>query len=154
MVSKETMKKIDVSMVFLVVFAIAICVESYKLGLGRLNAPEPGLFPFLIGLTLGVLAAVYQLLVVFHPGFQVISRMYIPYRRIAPAIVGVFAYSFVLTKIGFIVATFLFVFFLLKVTERKSWGTSLLVSAGIVLVSYFLFRVWLGLQLPSGLLGL
>jgi hypothetical protein len=41
---------------FWLVISLAIAVESYRLGVGQLHAPQPGFLPFFASLLLGVLS--------------------------------------------------------------------------------------------------
>jgi hypothetical protein len=55
--------------------------------------------------------------------------------------------------LGFLFTTFLFVWFLLKIVERRGWGFSVGVAALVAGASYAVFDLWLKAQLPAGLLG-
>ncbi|MCX5908595.1 MAG: hypothetical protein NTY64_15815, partial [Deltaproteobacteria bacterium] len=58
----EPQKKLDVSLIFFMAVAMVIGVESFKLGIGTLRAPQAGFLPFLLGLALGLLSAARLLL--------------------------------------------------------------------------------------------
>jgi putative tricarboxylic transport membrane protein len=146
-------KKVDGSLFFFLLLSGAICLESYKMGLGTLSNPEPGFFPFLTGAILGILSMLW-LSINFLPGrpwgWMKIS---ISWKRVVPMLVGLFVYSLLLSFLGFCLATFLLVLALLKGIERKSWTSSGSVALGISVFSYIVFRIWLRVQLPEGFLG-
>lgn len=55
--------------------------------------------------------------------------------------------------VGFLVAVSLYLCFLLRFIERRSWATTLGVGVGATLVMFLLFRSWLGVPLPLGYFG-
>jgi hypothetical protein len=54
--------------------------------------------------------------------------------------------------LGYLVTTFLFVAFLLRIVERKSWAQAGAVALSASLVSYIIFGLLLGAPLPAGFL--
>jgi len=141
---------------FLLFFGAIICWEARKLDMGRIVKPGPGFFPFWLGLFLVFVAAA----LIIHD------------RRINPAepapalwkgrqwnkiicVLGVLLlYAFFLEFFGYLVATFFLMFFLFRSVEKQKWGV--VISGSIIssLLTYFLFKVWLQVQLPTGLLGI
>jgi putative tricarboxylic transport membrane protein len=65
---------------------------------------------------------------------------------------GLIAYVLVLKPIGFILTTFLFVFYLMKFICKKRWSISIGTGVIFSLVSYGLFAYLLGTPLPKGYL--
>lgn len=135
----------------LLVFAAVAAVESARLlPLGVTRNPGPGFFPWWLSLALGLLALV------------LLGQWWLA--RPAPSlageragflkVVGVLAvlavYSLVLDMIGYPIATFVVVLFMLRVTEPHRWplalGMALLAAGG----SYVVFAVWLDVPLPAG----
>lgn len=147
-------KKVDGSLFFFVLLSGAICFESYKLGLGSLSNPAPGLFPFLTGAILGFLSILWLVINLLPGGPWGWAKISISWGRVVPMLGGLFLYSVLLNFLGFALATFLLILGLLKGIERKSWVSSGLVALGISIFSYIVFRIWLRVQLPEGFLGL
>jgi putative tricarboxylic transport membrane protein len=145
--------KVDGSLFFFILLAGAICLESYKLGLGSLSEPAPGLFPFLTGVTLGFLSFLWLVINFLPGGPWGWLKISISWGRAVPMLGGLFLYSILLNFLGFALATFLLILALLKGIERKSWVSSGLVALGISIFSYIVFRIWLRVQLPEGFLG-
>ena len=150
--NNKNRKTTDISLIFFILFSAAICVESYKLGLGSFNAPNPGLFPFLISIMLGVLAT-FRLLVSLFLGIANVPKISTPLKRIFPLMASFFAYPILTNELGFVIPTFLLVVFLLKVIEAKSWRVTIVVSVGLVFFTYLIFKILLGIQLPRGFIG-
>ena len=132
-------KKIDVSLIFFIILSVAICIESYKLEIGTFSAAKAGTFPFFAGLILGILS-VAQLLFDFLP------------QKVCHTI-KILAYTLLMDKLGFFITTLFFIAFLLKVIESKSWLVVTLVAVSITLFTHLVFKVWLDVPLPKGVIG-
>lgn len=63
-------------------------------------------------------------------------------------------YALVLTRLGFLIATFGLMALLFGVLGRSQWWIRAIAALVTVLVAYAVFRMWLEVQLPKGLLGL
>ncbi len=138
----------------LLLFAALAAVESARLlPFGVVRNPGPGFFPWWVGLALGLLALV-QLGHTFRA--RAVPRPAAEEGRFLK-VVGVLAlltgYALVLDTVGYPIATFVVVLFMLRVTEPHRWplalGIALLAAGG----SYVLFAVWLAVPLPAGLLS-
>lgn len=76
------------------------------------------------------------------------------WRRVA-FVFGVLAlYVATLPSSGFLPATALLVLILLRALGAFSWPTTLVLAGAIALASHIVFKHWLGMPIPSGLLGL
>ncbi len=148
----ETKKKLDISLIFFVAVGTAICVESFKLGLGTLRSPQAGFLPFLLGLALGALAAARLLVDLSGQGALEWLKISISTRRVVPILLALFAYAFLLDILGFFLDTFLLVLFLIRGVESRPWWVAGLGALGISFFCYLVFRVWLQVQLPMGFL--
>lgn len=135
-------------------FGVLVALEAQTLKLGRISRPEPGFFPFWLGIALVILGAV--LAVSSRRGTAAESEgswKELKWEKIVYSLVSVLAYAFLLQPLGFLISTFILMFLLFRVVGDQKW---FVVAAGSVitsLVTYLLFRVWLQVQLPSGLLG-
>ena len=61
-------------------------------------------------------------------------------------------YTFLLRPLGFIPATFLFLFFLLRFVAPQNWKVVIGFSIVAALACYAFFVLWLGASLPPGIL--
>lgn len=133
-------------------FAAVAAFESVRLlPFGVVRNPGPGFFPWWMSLALGLLALVLL-------GQSLLGR---PMGRLdeqggrllkVAGILAVLAlYSLILESVGYPIATFVVVLFMLQVTEPHRWplalGMALLAAGG----SYVVFAVWLDVPLPVGL---
>lgn len=139
---------------------IAIAAGAYQLGIGALNNPGPGLFPFVIGVcmtSLGVsLAAtgLRQPAPLPAPASSEVSRPSPGNARAAITVVAALAfYALALERLGFLMCTAVFLAAQLAVLGRKSLVASVAWSAAITAGSYLVFAKLLKITLPAGLLG-
>ena len=132
---------------------------SNKLGLGSFRDPGAGLMPFLVGLTL-FLVSLYLLISSFLKmggRDQTVKeeRSQSSFWKISLLLGCLFAYELLLAKLGYLIATFLLLTILFRVTGSKRWSVIviLIMSASVALVTYFAFSS-LGLRFPKGILNL
>lgn len=130
-----------------------LMILSYKLGLGRLRDPGPGLMPFLVGVFLLLTSLFLLRASLFRKGIRDETGKEEPgqtnFLKIGIVLVSLFAYAFLLEILGYCLVTFLVLFFLFRSMGSK-WSFSLVVSVLTVLISYFLFT-YLGIRFPWGI---
>ena len=139
------------------VLGLAQCVESFNLGLGSVSEPGTGFMPFVMGLVM-ILLAVSLLL---EANFTLKrSRLHkvslwseVHWKRVVYITMLLLAYSFLLPKLGYIIATFLVMVFLLKSGEPVKWPAAILVGALTSGLSYLIFGFWLNVSFPRGMLS-
>lgn len=155
---KNTIRGLDIfSGLFLLLFAIFIAVESYRLGLGEWNNPGAGYFAFGAALVLGIMS-----LSVFVKGLRKRSEKEISisdserlqWQNVVSVLTGMIVYTLIFDKIGFILSTFLLIVFFLRVVAPQRWFVTILIAFFCAVGSYLLFNVLLGAELPKGVLGL
>jgi len=131
----------------------AIATAAYKLGIGALNNPGPGLFPFGIGIGMAALS-----LSVAATGIRAVAAPAVAAApgRAAPVmavIAALMLYAVALERIGFLLCTLLFLVGLLGVLGRRNWLVAAAASACITAGSYLIFAKFLKINLPVGPLG-
>jgi putative tricarboxylic transport membrane protein len=135
------------------VLGIVICIGSTKLGLGAFHRPGPGFMPFLAGSLLGVLGCILTLTKT-QKGLEKKEDGEISIRKFLAkgvfAFIVSFMYIFLLEPLGFVVGTFLLFFSLLKIMGTRKWFSPFLISFFAVVLSYFVFIVWLKISFPKG----
>ena len=62
-------------------------------------------------------------------------------------------YALVLEWLGFLLSTFGLLVFFFRTLQRQSWLVVVTGSLATSLLSYLVFKTWLGVNLPGGLLG-
>jgi putative tricarboxylic transport membrane protein len=156
---KEKVQIIPV--LFWIGFSLLVMALSYKLGLedktGMTGAwnPGPGLMPFLCAsllllVALGLLGS--MLLRRSRQEKEKTKPGRMNYGKILLVLGTLFAYAFLLEKLGYLVMTFLLLGLLFWRMGTK-WNYALAASVGTALLTYFLFT-YLGLLFPEGILKL
>lgn len=126
-------------------------VAARGLSLGELNAPGPGLWPFMVGLLVTVTSAV--LLVVDDPAD------YEPWTRgtviIVGGLVSLGVFILLFQALGFLVPAVLMLLLWLKVFAEEPWKWAIPLALGGALVLHLVFVEALGVPFPEGVvLGL
>ena len=140
---------------FWLLFSLITCIEAYRLGLGAINQPGPGLFPFGAGVVMLVLslAALFQSMARKEKGERTIGHERLRWWNIVVIPATIIAYAFSLEKIGFLITTFLFMCLLLKIVEPQTWKTAILGGLITTVVANVIFNVIFQAQIPRGILG-
>jgi putative tricarboxylic transport membrane protein len=143
---------------FLVLFGIFICWEARKLDMGRVVKPGPGFFPFWLGLAL----IIVSLALLFNYGRKKIDPSLssqdlwkgLHWEKVLYSLVALLLYALFLETLGYILATVLLTLFFFRAIEPQKWVVVIFGSVITSFITYFLFKVWLQVQLPTGLWGL
>lgn len=139
-----------------VFLGIGICIGSVKLRLGDFHKPGPGFMPFLSGsflILFGLIIAVSTI----SKGLEKEKTkgkeawMNVNWKSFLFTLLALFVYALLLEPIGFYITTFMFLFFLFKLTEPKRWLMPIVFAGISVILSYLIFSTWLKVQFPSGI---
>jgi putative tricarboxylic transport membrane protein len=139
---------------------ISLCIGSIKLKLGDLRMPGPGFMPFISGIFLGVFGLILTLSAIpkkFGEEEELNGKKIwkeVNCGKLLLTLIFSFGYGFLLEPLGFLITTFIFLFFLFKLTQPKRWVMPLVLSVGSVVTSYLFFHIWLKCQFPMGILRL
>ena len=151
----------------LIVFALGIFVvyhSYYSLKIGILITPGAGFLPFLCGLALIALGIVWRLQTALFkappqaakdedPTVSVceVAPAPLPGSRVklCLAFVTTVAYAFLFERIGFFIATLLFMLSWQMVVERERWLKAIIITVLCAAAMYTLFSYLLRVELPS-----
>ena len=130
---------------------------AYRLGLGSVNRPEPGFFPFWICFGL----AATSLYLIWrsprpNPEDEATAQAVFTlagYRRVLSVMAGTALFGLLLEVSGFLAATFIFMAFCWLVIDRQSLLRGLLISGIASAAAFVLFVKLLNVHFPRGLLG-
>lgn len=152
------MEKYDkITSLFLLFLSILICILSVKLpvGLGSLRDPGPAFLPFWSGVVMGLLSLVVYLKSIRKKSAEVRGSWFPKEQWINLILVlaALTAYAFLLDILGFLITTFLLMFFLFKVMGAMRWAWAIGGSIIFSVISYWIFYLWLKVQLPKGFFG-
>jgi putative tricarboxylic transport membrane protein len=136
---------------------IALTIGSYKLKLGSLHTPGPGLMPFLLGIALSLCS-----LPILIRAFPMVMRKSretdediwsgIHFKKLILVVGSLMGYTVLLERVGYVVTAFFVLVILFKTVESQRWSLVVVLSVLSVISTYILFVVILNVQLPSGLL--
>ena len=149
------MTKYDrMSTLFFVGLAIAIIVESTRMGRGSLSNPGPGLIPLGSGLVIGILS-----LIVFVGTFRSSSKeggrdKAVTFSwSIISALISMVVFGFLINPLGFYTATFLWLGFVCRWIARMGWKAAILLAVIATFSTWFLFGYFLEIRFPLGMMG-
>ena len=117
----------------------------------------PGLLPFIVGGILSLLSCILL--------FQSFTRKVAPelkkpfwtnplgWKAVLVTLLAAAIYPFALKGLGFLLSTYLFLFFLFTIIGHQTWWKACLGGVSTALIGYLIFEVWLKANMPRGILG-
>lgn len=146
-----------ISSLFWMAMGVGICYGGVDLELGSLRDPGSGFMFFwvgvvMIGLSLSILIRATKKMAV--AGELKVLWTEIRWKKIVSVLAVLFLYAYAFSFLGFILSTILLLIFLFKSVEPQRWLWAILGAIISTLAAYGIFRLWLGSQLPKGLLGI
>jgi putative tricarboxylic transport membrane protein len=151
------MNRIDrVSSIVWLVVSIAIVGGSLSYALGTLSSPGPGFLPLTCGMIMTGLSLVVYVQAVWKGKKEAEKQGETFWTsrspKLAAALVILLAYSFLLEILGYVLMTFIFLLFVLKVVEPTPWRTAITEAVLATVISYAVLELWLKVPLPLGVL--
>lgn len=140
--------------VFLILVGIATGFHSWwNLHLGSMQHPDSGFQPFLASVLLVVCSTIWLMQNLGkaekeEPFFEG------PWLRPTLALVLMFLYGLAFERLGYVVATLLFMLAWTFLVEREKWLKSVLVSVITTAAMWLVFAKFLTVPLPGGVLDL
>ena len=139
----------------LLAFGLFAVIQARGLRFGTVAAPGPGFFPLCLAAAL-CLAAVGLIVRAWRAapaGAPAPTATGSPRRfAVAGTLGALLVYALVLEWLGFLLATFALLVFFFRALQRQSWLVVVTGSLATSLLSYLIFKTWLGINLPGGLL--
>jgi putative tricarboxylic transport membrane protein len=137
---------------FLMILSAAVISEALELEVGTPNNPGSGFMIFGAAMVLGLLALhqVIKSLRFYKPRSESEERIH--WARILAVILANVLYICLFQPVGYLVCTFLFLWFLFQVIERGHWFQRLTGAALTSFITYILFARVLQLNLPRGVI--
>jgi putative tricarboxylic transport membrane protein len=145
------------SSLFWSLVGILFCIGGVHYGLRRSEIPGPGFLPFVTGLILVALSLILLLsrLVSKRDGGDLAEEP-MPrgeaLKRILQALGALCLYVLILEPLGFAMTTFLFMVGILRLEPRR-WTFIIPAALGATAFFFLLFKVFLRVPLPPGILG-
>lgn len=135
--------------------SIAIILGSLAYSFGSWSHPGPGFLPLLCGVIMAALSLLIfiQATLIGQAGVKKKEEgtfFTARWGKLIAALAVLFAYALFIEIVGFVVMTFAFMLFVLKVVEPTKWRTALITSVLTTGISYLLFVSWLKVLMPKG----
>ena len=148
----KTLNKI--SAIFFLILGITVLIHGIGLGL-RVNLDVgPGFLPAIVGGILSGLSVILLFQSIFAKAFSEPKGAFWAHpngwKSVFLTIAAAASYPFILYYLGFLLATFLLLFFLLLVIAGFRWWVSGILGIGTSTVAYLVFEIWLKANLPMG----
>jgi len=151
-------KKQDIiSSLFWMVIGGGVCYGGYDLELGTLRDPGSGFMFFWVGIIMMGLSLSIFLRAMREKsktGEMKLIWSEVQWKKIIAVIIALFLYAYAFNTLGFIFCTTLILIFLFKAVEPQRWSVAVLGAILSTLSAYLVFQLWLGSQLPKGLLNI
>lgn len=133
-----------------IVLSILICLGSVNMGVGKLHEPGPGLMPLGAGIFLGILSLIQLLARGPASGEDQMGYQGVKWGRLFLVVLSLIAFTVLLPVLGYLLTTFLVMFFLYKSIEPQKWWVSFLGALLSTVFTYLLFAVALKSYFPEG----
>jgi len=157
----QLMRKHDIlSSIFLIGVGVIFAAGAFKYDFFRSGIPGAGLLPLIMGVCLIALSVINLWGVIYskEEDTKVNDKKFFSQKNglkkfllVLSALLG---YWFGIKYIGFILITFFFMIYLLRFIEHRKWSMALIFSFITTSFAFFLFKLFLKVQLPKGILGL
>jgi putative tricarboxylic transport membrane protein len=136
---------------FLMILSGAVISEAFELEIGAPGNPGSGFMIFGTAGVLGTLALHLFIKSLMSERRKAKEAPKVHRWRVVFVIAANLIYILILQPIGYLLGTFLLMGFLFQVSEKGKWFSSVWGAALTSFVSYFIFSLLLGLNLPRGL---
>ena len=140
---------------FWILLGLFVSIYSYRLGIGRISSPGPGLFPFCLGVIFLLLSFIHLVGEFFHRKKEVIMK---PGEETSEGVMklillvsSLFVYALILEGLGYLITTFVVLILLFKIAGNRSWIRVTIYSLTTLIITY-LFFTYLGVRFPGGIM--
>lgn len=129
----------------LLVAGVSAVLGSWRLSLGELNNPGPGLWPFIVAIAVTITAAFLTL----FPDSAVPEAWTRRTAGIAGGVGSLCVFVVLFESIGFLVPAFLMLLLWLRVFGQESWRWTIPLAVGGAAVLHLVFAGLLGVPFPD-----
>jgi putative tricarboxylic transport membrane protein len=132
-------------------------VQGVKSDIGSLHSPGPGFVPFWSAVVLGVLSIILGVSAnMKKKGKEKLIDLWkgLEWSKVLLVLFALFVYPVLLPQLGYLIATFALIIFLLCIGARSKLWVDIASALAITVVSYVIFYSLLDVKLPKGMLGL
>jgi putative tricarboxylic transport membrane protein len=134
-----------------------IIYGAWRLDIGTLQQPGSGLVPLACGLAMSALALgiiVGDLMGASDRQSLRALWQHVPVGRLALVVMTLTAYAMLFVPVGFQLSTAALMIALFKILGLRRWTVAVGAATATVVMAWVVFRLWLQVQLPAGILAL
>ena len=134
-----------ITLLFLIGSIVYLCLAG-QLTFGTFQSPRSGFMPMLAG----IIALLVALVLMFNQ-LRTKKNTFqhnIDWTKFIFILIGLLFYITIFNVIGYFVATFIFLFYLFKISDTTGWVMPFTMAAGSSTVFYLLFKYYLAVPLP------
>lgn len=152
------MKKSEmITGVVLLILSGLVIWKALEMPASATFGPGAGFLPFWLGVLLAVLATILFVSAWKRQATEKDGSSLFPGKQalfaITLVLVGLAGYILLIDVLGYLLDTFLFVLFLVKVVEREKWPLALILSVTTTVGLFITFQLLLKITLPSNMFG-
>jgi putative tricarboxylic transport membrane protein len=131
---------------FLLLGSIVYLFEAQQLTFGTIESPKSGFLPLLTG----IIALLLSLTLIVNQldTRKPIEQDQVNWTKFLFVIIGLLFYIMFLNIIGYLSATFIFLFYLFKVADTEGWMIPLMMAGSSSAIFYLIFDRYLAVTLP------
>jgi hypothetical protein len=143
------------SSLFWLLLSVYVCIASLRMGIGSPRNPGMGFLTFGAAGILGILSLALLAQSFFVKGKDEIAPAFsgILWKRVLFVLLVMIGYAISMSSLGYLLSTFLLMFFLFLILKRTWWRWALASALLTALVTYYVFSVALNCQFPRGPFG-
>lgn len=119
---------------------------------GTLTAPKVGFLPQLVGYCAIVVSAYLFVKSLMGKGDAKDVKLKCDFKRLGLLILSMVIYIMVFNQLGYLISTLALLFVAMKIGRVKGWKIPAVVSVLTSVFFYMVFKVFLSVPLPSGIL--
>lgn len=151
------MKKADIIAGILGLFvAFYVIMESGKFPEDNVLLMGPSFFPRILAVLMLIMSIALIVIALMGKSAKNAEKLDIRdpgIQRSIIALVATVIYLLLFKRLGFIIGSIIYLMFLMYLLKLRNYVKMVLVSVGVSLAVYYIFRVALSITLPLGLLG-
>ena len=158
-------KREIIGALFFVCFGLFLGWQSFKYRIWAYNGPRAGFFPLGIAIIIVVLSLIIIVKSLIDRSDVIKSQArkeeqirlakeagVLNYSKAAYYVILAGLFALLITSVGFLITSFVYLLIMLKFVEKMNWKRSILWTSVSITVSYLLFVRALDVQLPWGLI--
>lgn len=145
------------TLVNLGLFLLSVFYLGYSLThhqTGTLRMPKEGSMPLIVGVGATLISAFLTVQSMMDKGDAQHVRFNISWKKFFLLIAVSLAYALLLNTLGYMLASFLFLLAVLKTAGVEGVKKPLIISLTAAVAFYVLFKIGLGVVLPTGFIGI